>query len=393
MDDTDPDITFDESGICNHVHYATARLERERFLGKEGERILHKHVERIKKQGTKKPYDCIIGVSGGVDSTYSAWRCKEMGLRPLAVHLDNGWNSDLAVTNIKRALSKLDIDLYTYVVDWEEMKDVQKSVILSSTANLEIITDHAINATLFRQAAKHGLRTIITGNNVATESMHLGKWHYDNRDAYFIKGLHKLYGTIKLKTYPLMTPARFLWYIFVRRISTFPILNYGEYNKKMAIELLKKELDWRPYANKHGESIYTRFFQEYYLPEKFGFDKRKLHLSSLIVARQMTREEALQELKKPLYKNVELDEEIEYVTKKLGFSRSEWNAVMTAKKKYYFDYNNAAWMLNYDNPIVQFVRELGKSERSIFRKTRRKIVEEKTEIKDTRLGLLPSKRD
>jgi len=368
MDDSDPDIEFDENGVCNHVHYARARLKREKFTGEMAASLLDQRVAQIKKESAGKKYDCIIGVSGGVDSTYVAYRCKELGLRPLAVHLDNGWNSDLAVSNIQSTLSALGIDLYTHVVNWEEIKDLQRCVILSSTANLEIITDHAINATLFRTAAKYGLRTIVTGNNVETESMHLSKWHYDNRDAYFIRGLHKRFGQKQLKTYPFMFPWEFVWFLLIKRIRTLPVLNYGDYNKEEVKLMLSRELDWRPYPYKHGESIFTRFFQHYYLVEKFGFDKRRLHLSSLIVAGQMTQEEALFEMEKDLYSPGDLEEELEYVIKKLGFSRSEWEEIMRTEKKYFFDYKNAAWMFDYRNPIVQFFREVGKSERGVFKK-------------------------
>jgi len=366
MDDSDPDIEFDAEGVCNHVHYARQRLEREQFLGEEGQARLARHVERIRQEGKGKAYDCVIGVSGGVDSTYVAWRCKELGLRPLAVHLDNGWNSDLAVSNIERALTALDIDLFTYVVDWEEIKDLQRCVLLSSTANLEVVTDHAINATMVRQAAKFGVRTIVTGVNVASESMHLSKWHYDNRDALFIRGLHKRFGSVPLKTFPFMFPRDLVWYLFGRRIRALPLLNYGVYDKEEAKGLLERELGWRPYAHKHGESIYTRFFQEHYLPAKCGFDKRRLHFSSLIVAGQMTREEALQELETPLFSEKELEEEIEYVIKKLGFSRAQWDDLIEADLRYYFDYPNGAWMFDYNNPLVQFVRAVGKGEFGIF---------------------------
>ena len=366
MDDTDPDIEFDEDGVCNHVHYARRRLAKERLRGPEAVARLEQAVDRIKREGKGKAYDCVLGVSGGVDSTYAAWRAKELGLRPLAVHLDNGWNSDLAVSNIERVLSVLGIDLYTYVVDWEEIKDLQRSVILSGTANLEVVTDHAINATMVRQAARHGIRTIVTGVNVETESMHLGKWHYDNRDAYFIRGLHKRFGSVKLKTYPTISAFDLAWYLFVRRIRTLPVLNYAEYNKEKVSKLLQDELGWQPYAHKHGESIYTRFFQERYLPQKWGFDKRKLHFSTLIVSGQMTRDEALKKLEEPLYEAREEEEELEYVTKKLGFDPTEWSRVMSGERKYFFDYPNRAWMFDYNNPLVQYVRAVGKGERRIL---------------------------
>lgn len=368
MDDTDMDIWFDENGVCCHCNDAAVRLRTELYRGKESETLLNEHVSRIRAEGRGRQYDCIIGVSGGVDSTYVAWRCKQLGLRPLAVHLDNGWNSDLAVSNIEKTLEKLNIDLFTYVVNWEEMKDLQRCVILSSTANLEIVTDHAINAILFRQASRFGLRTIVTGNNVETESMHLGKWHYDNRDAIFIKGLHKRFGRVKLKTYPFLMPWHFLYYLFIKRIRTFPLLNYDKYNKEEVKRLLERELGWQPYAHKHGESTYTRFLQEYYLPRKFDFDKRKLHLSTLIAAGQMSRQDALQQLNEPLLTEDEANQSLEYVIKKLGFTQDEWKQIMAADKKYFFDYPNLAWMFDYNNPLVQFMREVGKSQRTVFGK-------------------------
>jgi N-acetyl sugar amidotransferase len=364
MDDSDPLITFDENGVCNHVLAARKRLASECFRGEDGNRRLAEIVAQIKSEGRGKPYDCVVGLSGGVDSAYVIWRAIELGLRPLAVHLDNGWNSEIAVRNIERILRQLDVDLYTYVVDWEEIKDLQRAFFLASVANVEVISDHAIGAIMFKEAARRNIRFILNGSNVETESIMPDAWGYDARDARHIVGIHRRFGKLKkLKSYPLLTAPEFLWYVFGHRIRYIPLLNYGPYDKKKVMRWLQEQFGWVPYDRKHGESRFTRFFQEYYLPEKFHFDKRKAHFSSLIVAGQMTRDEAFAELNKPLYRPDERLIDIEYVTKKLGFSEHEWEQIMSTPMADYRAYPNNAWMFDHSKPLTQFIRRYAKGQR------------------------------
>lgn len=363
MDDTDPDIRFDANGVCQYVHAARRRLRDETFAGRDGAERLARIVASAKEDGRGKPYDCLIGLSGGVDSTYVALRVRELGLRPLAVHLDNGWNSNLAVSNMERTLRTLDIDLFTHVVNWEEIKDLQRAFFRASLANVEAITDHAITAVLLQQAAARNLRFIFTGSNVATESIMPDAWGYDMRDARHILGVHRRFGALpRLETFPVLQPAAFIRHFFLNRIRYVPLPNYGPYVKADAIKRLKSELGWQPYDRKHGESRFTRFFQEYYLPEKFGFDKRKAHFSSLIVSGQMTREEALQALNQPLYTPDERELDVEYVTKKLGFGRDEWRRIMTAPPADYRSFPHNAWMFSKSQPLTRFIRSVAKDE-------------------------------
>lgn len=336
MDTTDPEIVFDENGICNHCHTYDGMVRDYVVDGEEGLRRLGQLAEKIRKDGRDKKYDCVIGVSGGVDSTYVAFRVKQLGLRPLAVHLDNGWDSELAVKNIEETLKRLGIDLYTEVLDWEEFKDLQVSFLKASTPDSEIPTDHAINALLSNMAEKIGVKYIIIGTNVRTETHLPRSWSQGHSDWKYIRELHKKFGIRPLKTFP-----HYNFFTYYRRALTqqrIEILNYIGYNKKEALRVLQDELGWRYYGGKHYESIYTRFYQGYILPEKFGFDKRRSHLSSLVCSGEMTREQALDELKVPTYAPSMQEEDREYVIKKLGLTEDEFSAIMKAPNRSYWDY-------------------------------------------------------
>jgi N-acetyl sugar amidotransferase len=336
MDTSDPEITFDENGECNHCH-TYDRLVREHIVdGDAGRERLEKLVSDIKRAGQGKQYDCLIGVSGGVDSTYVAYLVKKLGLRPLAIHLDNGWDSELAVKNIEETLKRLGIDLYTEVLDWEEFKDLQAAFLKASTPDSEIPTDHAIVAILGNMAAKLGIKYILIGNNVRTETHLPRAWSQGHFDWKYIRELHKRFGTRPLKTFPHF--GFFTYYLRMLTQKRIAILDYVNYTKKEALRVLQEELGWRYYGGKHYESIYTRFYQGYILPEKFGFDKRRCHLSSLICSGEMTREQALAELSIPTYSPSMQEEDREYVAKKLGFSDEAFAAIMTAPKKSYWDY-------------------------------------------------------
>ena len=320
MDTVELQIEFDEDGICNYCRAYEDRVRNELFTGREAKDRLDKGVARIKTDGAGKEYDCIIGLSGGVDSTAVAYHVKRLGLRPLAVHLDNGWDAELAVGNVERTLDTLRIDLHTHVLDWEEFKDLQIAFLKASVVNAEIPTDHAIIALLYHMAARYGVRYILTGGNLATEGILPASWGHNNRDLRHLVAIHKRFGRLPLRTLPKMPLFRWAYYTFVKKIRYWPILNYLDYNKEQAKELLKKELGWRDYGLKHYESIYTRFVQSYILPRKFNVDKRKAHFSTLICAGTMTREEALEELKKDPYPADLMEEDRQYVVKKFGMT-------------------------------------------------------------------------
>lgn len=362
MDTTDPAITFDEHGVSNHARSARWRWEQEVFRGPDGQARLEQWVERIKAAGKDRDYDCIIGLSGGVDSSVVALRVIDLGLRPLAIHLDNGWNSELAVGNIERIVKTLGIDLFTHVVDWDEIKDLQRSYFRASVMDLECVSDHAINCILLRMANRHGIGYVIHGGNVATESILPLAWQYDKRDGANVRAIHRAYGQHSLSTYPIMRPAEFAYRLLLRRLIFFPILNYGDYNKAESLSELAARVGWRPYGRKHGENRFTRFYQEYFLPKKFGIDKRKAHLSSLIVSGQITRDEALAELGKPLYQAGEADEDLAFVAKKLDFSVEELAGLIDAPSRPHTDYANASWMFDHSSGLVQLARYFAKGE-------------------------------
>ena len=330
MDTSDPEIVFDREGVCNHCSAALARMRTQLLPPAERERALQALVESVKADGKGKDYDCIIGISGGVDSTMVAYTVKKLGLRPLAVHFDNGWNTELAVDNIKKTLETLKIDLHTCVVDWEEFRDIQLSFLHSSVANCEIPTDHGIFALLWRTAHEHGLRFILTGSNIATEAIMPYSWAHYHQDLRQLKAIHKRYGRVPLRTLPTMGIPHYLYYVFAKGIRQIPLLNYIDYSRDGAKRLLEKEIGWRDYGYKHYESVWTRFFQGYYLPAKFGFDKRRAHLSTLICSGQMTRAEALSQMEKSVYDEALLRQDLQFVLKKFKLTQDEFDAIIKA---------------------------------------------------------------
>jgi imidazoleglycerol phosphate synthase cyclase subunit len=339
LDDTDPDFRVDASGVSVLAQEGLKLLGEKRLTGASGQRAIEEVVERLKVEGRGRDYDCLIGLSGGVDSSYVAMMVKSLGLRPLAFHLDNGWNSNTAVLNIKKIVDILDIDLHTYVIEWEDMKDLQRSFFRASLPDVEVLTDHAIVASTFRVAEEFGVRTVIFGINPTTESLMPRAWTYSKRDAAHIRAVHRRFGERRLTNFPFIEPWDFMRHKWMKTIKYEPLLSYLDFNKQKALNELKEKVGYEPYARKHGESRFTQFFQEYYLPEKFGFDKRKGHLSSLIIAGQMTREEALAELQQPLYPDpLQEHRDIEYVRTKLGFSQSEWDEIMAARPADHNDY-------------------------------------------------------
>lgn len=340
MDTTDPDIHFDAGGICNHCHAYDAAVASRVFTGDRAKQSLEELVERIRKHGAGRSYDCVIGVSGGVDSTYVAYEVKRLGLRPLAVHLDNGWDSELAVKNIENVLKHLEIDLHTRVLDWEEFKDLQLSFLEASTPDSEIPTDHAIIAELYQTAARIGVKYILSGVNVRTESHLPSAWSQGHLDWRYIRSVHRRFGTQPLASFPHLSLFDFYRYRF--SYHWIDILNYLDYNKSQAKQLLERELGWRDYGGKHHESIYTRFYQGYILPRKFGYDKRRVHLSSLICSGEITKDTALAVLKEEPYPIEQQQSDLEYVSKKLGLTREQFDQIMQLPPKAFWDYPSYA---------------------------------------------------
>jgi N-acetyl sugar amidotransferase len=336
----DRSITFDNSGLCRHCQRYDRLVSMRHLQGDVGKKALQTIVESIKKSGRGREYDCIIGVSGGVDSTYVAWLVKQYGLRPLAVHFDNGWNSELATKNIERVLRNMGIDLDTHVVDWEEFRDLQLSFLRCSTPDGEIPTDHAISALLWKEAVSRGIKYIISGMNFTTESINVPEWSYGHSDWRYIKDVHRRYGTVKLKTFPHFSLAYLFYANVLRGVRIVSILNYIDYDKKKAMDLLCNELGWRDYGGKHHESIYTRFYQGYILPRKFGVDKRYGHLSDLINAGQINRAQAQSEMERPPYAEDLQQQDLAYVLKKFRLSLQQFDQIMHAPVKSFRDYRN-----------------------------------------------------
>ena len=354
MDTSDPDIIFDANGVCNHCKEAKKMINSILYDSHREEK-LNKLVATIKADGEGKPYDCIIGVSGGVDSTYVAYLVKKLGLRPLAVHLDNGWDTEISVRNIEKTLEKLDIDLFTYVIDWEEFKDLQISFLKASVPHTEHITDHAIHAILHKIAAQKKVKYILIGSNISTESYGVKSWSGGQRDWKYIKNIHKAYGRVPIKTYPYMSGFNIFKNKYLLNQQDISILDYITYIKEDAMGILEKELEWTYYGGKHYESLFTKFFQAYILPNKFGFDKRRIHLSALIASGQITRQQAMVEMEKELYPEAELKEDKIYVLKKLGLSDTEFENIMNLPIKTFWDYPSYenSWWFKWLYPILK----------------------------------------
>jgi N-acetyl sugar amidotransferase len=318
----DPTITFDDKGISNYYYDYKKEEANQTLIGADAQKKIDEIIHTIKKDGVGKKYDCIIGVSGGIDSTYLCYKAKEYGLRVLCVHFDNGWNSQDAVNNIENILKKLDFDLFTYVIDWPEFKDIQLAYFKAGVIDIEAVTDIAIFNSLDMICGEQKIGYILDGRNIWTETTLPRIW--TNKDPNNLFAIHKKFGTIPIKNYP----ATFKNERFISPAGSYtsiPLLNYLDYNKAKVKELIKTELNWSDYGGKHYESVFTRFYQGYILPVKFNADKRKAHLSNLIFSGQITKEQAQEEIKKPIYPHGMLEIDKTFVLKKLGFSEQEFS--------------------------------------------------------------------
>ena len=329
MDQSDPALQLDANGHCQHCTDALRQMPISMHGGREGEQQMEASVEAIRRRNRRQDFDAVIGLSGGVDSSWAAVLAHRAGLRLLAVHCDTGWNSEAAVHNIHALVNQLGLDLETVVIDWEAMRDLQAAFFRASVPNCDIPQDHAIVAVNNRVAMRVGVKDFISGGNFASESILPYEWVYDARDLRHLRWIHGRHGTGRLNGYPRLNAFQsFFWLPVMRGVRSYRILDDAEYEWAVAKASLRKNFGWKDYGGKHHESRFTKFFQSYYLPEKFGYDKRRPHFSSLIVAGQMTRASALEKLAQPLYEGRELKRDRDYFLKKLRFTQQEWDDIM-----------------------------------------------------------------
>jgi N-acetyl sugar amidotransferase len=347
MDTSDAEIVFDNAGVCNHCTEYFDKTSRLVYQGESSDLKLQALLTIMKNKGKNREYDCLIGISGGIDSCYVAYVAKDLGLRPLVVHMDNGWNSDISVKNIKNVVAKLGFDYQSYVLDWDEFKDLQLSFLKASVPEAETPTDIAIPAALHKIAAENNIKYIISGGNYATEGILPKSWHYDAKDLKYLKSIHKKFGRKKLKKFPTFGFLNETYYKLIKGIKTIYILNYLPYSKTDAMKVLENELGWTYYGGKHYESKYTGFVQSYILPVKFNIDYRRATFSTQICAGEITREYALEELKKPSFDEQKAHDEKLYLCKKLGIKMEEFEQILQAPPKSHQDYPNNIKFLEF----------------------------------------------
>ena len=358
MDSSDSRIQFDSNGFCDHCNDFITNVKPSWNVDDNSKKQLSEIIEKIKIQGKDRDFDCILGLSGGVDSSYMLHvAVKEFGLRPLVFHVDGGWNSELAVHNIQMLVDKLGLDLYTEVINWEEMKDFQLAFFKSGVPHIDIPQDHAFVATLYNFAYKYNIKYILNGGNISTECVRNPmEFLYYGTDMAQIKDIKKKFGTIKMDTYPFSSVLRHKFFLrYIKGVKVIKSLNYMPYIKSEALDLLEKEYGWKPYPQKHFESRFTKFYEGYWLPERFGFDTRRVQFSSLILTGQMKREEALEQLKKPAFNPETLDDEFNFIATKLGISSSELREYFNMPKMFYWDYKNQEKLFNIGAKILKLI--------------------------------------
>ncbi len=358
MDTTDPNITFNKHGESNYYTNFVKNISTSWKNDGSNFQELEKIANKIKKQGKNKDFDCIIGVSGGVDSSYLVYLAKEvLKLRPLIYHVDGGWNSRLAVSNIEKIIDKLDLDLHTDVIYWPEMRDLQLSFFKAQVPHLDTPQDHAFFASMYNYASKYKIKYILNGGNFSTECVREPlEWHYHASDLKHIKDIHAKFGTMKLDKFPTADIFKYkIYYRYFKNMKVIQPLNFIKYTKTEAIEFLKKKFSWEEYSHKHYESRFTKFYEGYWLINKFGFDKRKAHYSSLILTGQMTRNEALEKLLHPPYTE-EIDDDFEYVANKLEISVDTLKLLLSKKNKTFRDYKSNYKLINFFTQLLRFLR-------------------------------------
>ncbi len=372
VDDTVAGIVFDENGECTFCKIHD-ELEKKYPLNKNSKHKLNGLIEKIKKEGKYKKYDCIVGISGGRDSTYTLYSAIKLGLRPLAVHFDNGWNSENAVSGTKKVHSydeienlckNLNVDLYTHVANWEEFKDLQKSFLKASVPDAEVPTDWVIFSVLFQQASKHNVKYIIHGHSFRTEGTTPLTWTY--MDGKYVKSVHDMFGKLKLNSFPIMNLSQYLFYSFFKQIKQVRLLYYLPYNEEHILNMLKDEVGWFNYGGKHHESMYTGFFQSYILTRKFNIDKRKLHYSALIRSGQISKADGIENLKKDPYTGGE--ETLNYCLKKLDFSEDEFNNIMKLPIKSFHDFDSYYKLIKRLEKPIKWATDIGLIPETVYRK-------------------------
>lgn len=358
MDTTDPTLTFDERGWCDYCRNFYKNILPNWHPNEEGIRSITPLIEKIKKEGKGRAHDCLIGISGGLDSSYVTYVAKErFGLRPLMFHCDAGWNSQISTTNIERIIDGLGLDLHTEVVDWEEMKDLQVAFFRSQVPFVDTPQDLALFSAIYNFAAKNGFKYVITGGNYSTECVReCIDWTYYSTDMRHVKDVHRRFGKRPLKTFPTCDIFKYrIYYRYVKGMRIIKLLDYVPYNKEEAVRLLSERFGWQPYPQKHYESRFTRFYESFWTPRKFGYDKRRAYLSSLVLTKQMTREEALERIAKPELDEKAMAEEFEYVAKKLDLTVEEFRELFEGKNKSFRDYKNNLFLITLGTVVSQWL--------------------------------------
>ncbi|CAG1001400.1 hypothetical protein BURK2_03050 [Burkholderiales bacterium] len=355
MDTTDPGITFNDAGVCMYCASFAFDIPKYRFTPEAEQANLLELAKLVKASPGKDGYDCVVGMSGGVDSSYVALLASRMGIKPLCVHFDNGWNSEAAVANIKSLVDRFGFDLYTYVIDWPEFRDLQRSFVKAGVIDLEMLSDHAIFASLFKLRREYRIKYVLSGTNFTTENgLPLG-WIWSKMDWTNIEDIHRRFGEGPITTFPKLPTLR--WQL-IRQLGIGGVflepLNKINYSKARAMEELEA-VGWRYYGGKHYESVITKFYQTYYLPKKFGVDKRKCHMSALIRNGEMSRDQALAELQQPPVSAEEASRDKEFVLKKLGFSESEFDRYMSTAPVRHDHFKSDRAFMNRVNKLGKFV--------------------------------------
>lgn len=362
----DPDITFDENGICNYYYEYLEAEKQQCFTGEVGLQKQLDLANEIKKYPGKNGYNCILGLSGGADSTYLAFLAKKFGLNPLLVHFDYGWNSEIAVKNVQNAVMMTGFDLYTVVMDWEEFKSLQRSYFKASVLDLDVPADHMIFGSLYETAMKFNIKYILSGNNIWTEHTLPKSWNYSKFDLRNLKNIHRQFENTPLKRLPALGYWQLIKYNTFKKLQRVNFLDYQYFDRIEILKLIEKEMKWTNYGGKHQESVFTRFYQGYILPKKYNIDKRKAHLSNLIFSRQLTKKEAVAELEKPTYP-IELQrQDFEFVAKKLGFSTFEFQEVLSKKNISHEFYGTDKEEIERFQKILNLIRPLTKIYKKIF---------------------------
>ena len=350
MDTSDSAITFDDAGVCDHCRTFDRDIKPNWHTDERGKRELERVIEKIKQDGKNRDFDCIMGMSGGADSSYLLYRVvKDFGLRPLVFHVDAGWNSQIAVNNIEQLIDGLGLDLFTEVINWEEMKDLQLAFFKSGVPHIDTPQDHSFFATMYRFASDNKIKYILTGANYSTECVRNPlEWMYYQSDSYQLKDIHRQFGTRALKTYPITSILWHKIYLpYIRKVQVFSPLNYIPYVKEDAMDLLVDEFGWQKYPQKHFESRFTRFYESYWLPTRFGYDVRRVQYSSLILTDQMTREEAIAKLEELPYDESTIASECQFVANKLGIDVDELESYRVMPKRTHKDYRSQESVYKY----------------------------------------------